>query len=192
VKRFITDTAPEGETLAIARHARLVLEERNDLELFDVLSNFYSADEGVLDPAIDYANLLGTLLPSVTKGLQKSLNLFEDGHWDEFVARISGLMESVAKLVFRRRFSLLGIDQAAADKIARGPYRNLLNLAGFRNIYGKLQAHCDTIYAYRGESPTAHATHTDGSVKAEATSEDAEYIRDEFKLAFAEAVKALR
>lgn len=192
VKKFISDTAPEGQTLAIARHARLVLEQRRDLDLFDVLCKFYEAEEEVLDPTIDYAKLLGTLLPSVTKGLEKSLELFDDGHPAEFVARISGLMESVVKLVFRRRFSLLGIDQTKAESMARGHYHNLLNLTAFHSTYPKLQTHCSTIYAYRGESPTAHAANTDGSAKAEATSDDAECVRDEFKRAFAEAVKALR
>jgi HEAT repeat protein len=191
VKKFIRDTAPEGQTLAVARHARLVLEERNDLELFDVLAGFYSAEEEVLDPAISYVELLGPLLPGVTKGLQKSLKLFDDRHWDEFVTRVSAVMESVVRLLFRRRCGQLAIDPTKVDTIAGGNYRNVLNYASFRNTYGKLQTHCDTIYAYRGESPTAHATHTDGSTKAEATSDDAEYVRDEFKLAFAEAVKAL-
>jgi hypothetical protein len=192
VKKFISDTAPEGETLAVARHARLVLEERNDLDLFDVLGNFFGAEEEVLDPAVNYVELLGTLLAGVTKGLKKSLELFSDGHWDEFVTRISGVMEGITRHVFRRRFDVLGLDEEKAKVIAAGSYRNLLNLAAFRSAFGKLQAHCDTIYAYRGESPTAHATHTDGSTKAEATSDDAEYVRDEFTLAFAEAVKALQ
>jgi hypothetical protein len=192
VKKFVTDTAPEDQTLTMARHARLVLEQRSDLDLFDILSKFYAAEEEVLDPTIDYAQLLGPLLPSVTKGLEKSLELLNDGHPAEFVARISGLMEGVAKLVFRRRFSALDIDQIKAETMARGPYQNLLNFTAFRNTYPKLQTHCSTIYAYRGESPTAHAINTDGSAKAEATSDDAEYVRDEFRLAFAEAVKALR
>jgi hypothetical protein len=191
VKKFISDTAPEGQTLAIARHARLVLEQRRDLDLFDVLSRFYTAEEEVLDPAVDYAVLFAASLSSVTKGLKKSLELFADGHWDEFVTRISGLMESVTRLVFRRRFDVLGIDEDKAKTIAGGSYQNLLNFTAFRNTYGKLQTHCSTIYAYRGESPTAHATNADGSTKAEATDDDAEYIRDEFKLAFAEAVKVL-
>ena len=127
----------------------------------------------------------------MTKGLKKSLELFNDGHWDEFVTRISGVMEGVTRHVLRRRFDVLGMDEDKAKALAGGAYRNLLNFAAFRNTYGKLQTHCSTIYAYRGESPTAHATHTDGSTKGEATSDDAEYIRDEFKLAFAEAVKAL-
>ena len=192
VKKFIDDTAPEGDTLAVARHAQLVLEERNDSDLFDVLSGFYSAEDEVLDPAINYVALLGASLVSVTKGLKKSLELLGDGHWDEFVTRISGVMEGVARHVFRRRFDVLGLDEEKAKLLAGGPYRNLLNLAAFRNAFGKLQTHCDTIYAYRGESSTAHATHTDGSTKSEATSDEAEYVRDEFKLAFAEAVKALR
>ena len=193
VKKFTSDTAPEGETLAVARHAHLVLEERNDSDLFAVLSSFYSTEEEVLDPAINYVKLFGgTLLAIVTKGLKKSLELFNDGHWEEFVTRISGVMESVIRHVFRRQFDVLGIDEDKAKAMAGGNYRNLLNFAAFRNTYGKLQTHCDTIYAYRGESSTAHATRTDGSTKDEATSDDAEYIRDEFKLAFAEAVKALR
>jgi HEAT repeat protein len=192
VKKLIDDTAPEGDTLAVARHARLVLEERNDSDLFDVLSGFYSAEDEVLDPAINYVTLLEASLVSVTKGLKKSLELFNDGHWDEFVTRISGVMEGVARHVFRRRCDALGLDEEKAKVLAGGHYRNLLNFAAFRNAFGKLQTHCDTIYAYRGESPTAHATHTDGSTKAEATSDEAEYVWDEFKLAFAEAVKALR
>jgi len=192
VKKFIDDTAPEGDTLAVARHARLVLEERHDSDLFDVLGGFYSAEDEVLDPAINYVTLLEASLVSVTKGLKKSLELFNDGHWDEFVTRISGVMEGVTRHVLRRRFDVLGMDEDKAKALAGGAYRNLLNFAAFRNTYGKLQTHCNTIYAYRGESPTAHATHTDGSTKGEATSDDAEYIRDEFTLAFAEAVKALR
>jgi len=192
VKKFISDTAPEGQTLTVARHARLILEERSDSDLFDVLSNFYEAEEELLDPAINYVALLEASLVSVTKGLKKSLELLNDGHWDEFVTRISGVMEGVTRHVFRRRFDVLGVDEDKAKLLAGGSYRNLLNFAAFRNAFGKLQTHCDTIYAYRGESPTAHATHTDGSTKAEATSDDAEYIRDEFKLAFVEAVKALR
>jgi len=189
VKNFITDIAPEGQTLAMARHARLVLEERRDSDLFEVLGKLYSAQEEVVDPAIDYAKLLGNLLPTMTKGLNKSLELFNDGHWDEYVTRISGLMESVARLVFRRRYDLLGVDK---DKVNKIQYRNLLNVTEFHTTYPKLQSHCDTIYTYRGESPTAHATSTDGSEKSEATSDDAECVRDEFKRAFVEAIKALR
>lgn len=191
-KKFISDTAPEGQTLAIARHARLVLEQRRNLDLFDVLGKFYTAEEEVLDPIIDYAELFAASLPSVTKGLKKSLELFEDGHWDEFVTRISGLMESVTRLVFRRRFDVLGMDQERANKIADGPFRNLLNVTEFHTAYPMLQTHCNTVYTYRAESPAAHATNTDGSAKTEATSEDAECVRDGFKRAFAEAVKALR
>jgi hypothetical protein len=192
VKKFIDDTAPEGDTLAVARHARLVLEERNDSDLFDVLGGFYSVEDEVLDPAINYVALLEASLVSVTKGLKKSLELFSDGHWDEFVTRISGVMEGITRHVLRRRFDVLGMDEDKAKALAGGPYRNLLNFAAFRNTYGKLQTHCSTIYAYRGESPTAHATHTDGSTKGEATTDDAEYIRDEFKLAFSESINALR
>jgi HEAT repeat protein len=191
VKKFIGDTAPQGEMLTMARHARLVLEERNDSDLFSVLGRFYPAEEELLDPTINYVDRFGTLLPSVTRGLKKSLELLDDGHWDEFVTRISGVIESVTRLVIRRRFDVLGIDEDKAKTIAGGHYHNLLNVTALRDAYGKLQTHCNTIYAYRGESPTAHATNTDGSTKAEMTREDAEYIQDEFTLAFAEAVKVL-
>jgi hypothetical protein len=161
--------------------------------LFDVLGSFYSAEEEVLDPEINYINLFGgTLLTIVTKGLKKSRELLDDGHWEEFVTRISSVMESIARHVFRHQFNVLGIDEDKAKTIAAGSYRNLLNFAAFSARYRKLQTHCRTIYDYRDESSTAHATRTDGSAKAEVTSDDAEYIRDEFKLAFVEAINALR
>ncbi len=192
VKKFMDDTAPEGNTLVIARHARLMLEQRKDVDLFEILSKFYDADDEMLDPTIDYAKLFGSSLPIVTKGLKKSLELFGNGHWDEFVTRISGILEDASRFIFRSRFDKMGIDKDRASKIVNGPYRNLLNVTEFHNTYPMLQAHCSTVYTYRGESPTAHATNTDGSPKAETTSVDAEYVQDEFSLAFAEAVKVLR
>lgn len=193
VTRFMEDTAPEGETLSAARRARMRLEDRRDTELFEVLAVFYKPDNDVLDPAIDYGKLLGTtLLASSTKALQKAQRFWEEGHWDEFVTRLSGVVEAMVKQVVRKRYAEISWDQAKAEKMARGSLANILNSTEFKNGYSRLQAHANTLYSFRHGSPTAHVMNVDGSSKEEASEDDAEYVREEFLQAFEEAVKALR
>lgn len=193
VKKFMDDTAPEGETLAAARRARIVLEERNDAELFDVLAHFYDADAGVLDPAINYENLLGGyVLASTTRGLKKAHKLSEDGHWDEFITQINAVIEAMIRHIFRTKYARMGLDHQTGEKLAGGnAYMSMLNTTQFRTTYGKLQAHSNTIQSFRRDSPTAHAMNKDGTAKAEATEEEAEYVRAEFRVAFIEAVNVL-
>jgi hypothetical protein len=83
-------------------------------------------------------------------------------------------------------------DQVKAENLARGNFANILHSTEFQNTFGKLQAHANTLYGFRHDSPTAHVMNTDGSPKAEATQEDAEYVREEFLHAFVEAIDALR
>jgi len=194
VKQFISETAPEGETLVLARRARMVLEQRQDADLFDLLSQFFPADADVLDPAIEYEQLLGAyLLSAVTRGLTKAQKLWEDGHWDEFITQINGIMEGVVRQVFRTQYSRMSIDQQRAEKLAGGnSYMSMLNTTEFRTTFGQLQAHCNTIQSFRRDSPTAHVMNKDGSAKDEAGSEEAHYVRSEFLSALSEAIKVLR
>ncbi len=193
VKQFINDTAPGGETLAVARRARMILEQRNDMGLFDVLAKFYDPDADVMDPAINYEQMLGaSLVHNTTKALQKAQTFWEEAHWDEFVTKISGLVEALVRQVVRTHYSQMHWDQAKAEIMARGNFANVLNSTEFRNTFGKLQAHANTLYGFRHDSSTAHVMNTDGSPKGEATQEDADYVRDVFLQAFAEAVDALR
>lgn len=194
VKKFIDDTAPEGDTLAVARRARLTLEDRSDVDLFDVLTTFYKPDADVLNPSIDYERTFGRpLLTAVTRGLRKVQNLWEDGHWDEFNTKVSGVMEAIIRQVFRSKYAAMGADQQTCEKLAGGnSYPSMFNFTPFRNTYGRLQAYCNTIHSFRRDSPTAHEMNRDGSPKIEATEDDAESVRQEFLLAFAEAVKVLK
>lgn len=194
VKRFIDDTAPEGETLTVARQARMRLEERNDINLFGILGKYFDAEAEVLDPAIDYDQLLGSeLRGSITRSLIKAQTLWEDGHWDEFLTKINGVMEALIKHIFRTRWSVMHIDQAKGEKMAGGSaYAPLLAMTEFKAAFPKLQSHANTIQSFRRESPTAHAMNKDGSAKAEAGQDDADYVRNEFRPAFAEAINALR
>jgi len=193
VKQFINDTTPEGEILAAARHARMVLEKRNDMGLFDVLAKFYGSDADVLDPAINYQQVLGaSLVHSTTRALQKAQKFWEEAHWDEFLTKISGVIEALIRHVVRTRYSRMNWDQVKAENLARGNFANILHSTEFQNTFGKLQAHANTLYGFRHDSPTAHVMNTDGSPKAEATQEDAEYVREEFLHAFVEAIDALR
>lgn len=194
VKRFIDDTAPEGETLAVARQARMRLEVRNDIDLFGILGKYFDAEAEVLDPAIEYDRLLGSeLRGSITRSLVKAQTLWEDGHWDEFLTKINGVMEALIKHLFRTRWSTMHIDQAKGEKMAGGSaYAPLLAMTEFKSAFPKLQSHANTIQSFRRESPTAHAMNKDGSAKAEAGEDDADYVRNEFRPAFAEAINALR
>ena len=194
VVRFMEDTAPEGATLTAARRARLALEERKDVELFEVLAVFYDADAAVVDPGIQYEQLLGgSLLFSVTRNLKKAQRLWVNGHWDEFITQMNSILEALVRQVFRTKYSVMGIDQQAAEKQAGGSsYMSMINLTQFRTTYGKLQAHCNTIHSFRRESPTAHAMNRDGTSKIEATEAEAHYVRSEFLSGFSEAVAALK
>jgi len=194
VKQFVKDTAPEGETLVVARRARLALEQRNDMDLFDSLAKFYDPDADVLDPAINYEPLLGrSLRISVTQGLEKSSRLWDDGHWDEFITKIDAIMGGLVQQVFRTQHVKMSLDQQRAQKLAGGnSYASMLAVTEFRTAYGRLQAYCNTIHGFRADSPTAHVLSRDGSAKVPATEDDAEVVRREFQLAFAEAIRALR
>jgi hypothetical protein len=194
VKKFIDDTAPEGETLVIARHVRLSLEDRNDAELFDVLGSIFPQEASVLNPTTNYEQLLSAvLLRSITKSLQKTQTYWQNGLWDDIITALSGIMEGLVRRIFHTQHNKMNLqwDKKKLDTMARQSLNNLLNLTEFKNTFGKLQSHCNTIYAYRGEAATAHVTNTDGSAKTEAIKEDAEYIQEEFRLAFTEAINAL-
>lgn len=194
VKRFIENTAPEGETLAAARGARMRLEQRNDAGLFETLGGYFDADAEVLDPALDYEALLGThLMASTNRGLTKAQKLRNDGHWDEFITQINGVTEALVRRIFRTRYAAMGLDQQKGEKLGGGnAYAPMLAMTEFKNAFGKLQAHANTIQSFRRDSPTAHAMNKDGTAKSEASPDDAEYVRDEFVPAFTEAVRALR
>lgn len=193
VKKFIENTAPEGETLAVARNARMKLEQRTDIGVFDILGKYFDAEAEVLDPVLDYEKLVGPpLMMSTVRGLTKATKLWDDGHWDEFITQINGVIEALIRHIFRSRYAKMGLDQQKGGKLAGGnSYAAMLAMTEFRSAFGKLQSHANTIQSFRRDSPTAHAMNKDGTSKSEATSDDAEYVRSEFRPAFSEAVKAL-
>lgn len=194
VTKFIEETNPEGETLAVARRTRILLEKRSDADLFDVLARFFAPDADVMDPTINYEQLLGgaSLVQSTTKALQKAQLFWEQDHWDEFITKTSGVIEALVKQVVRTHYAKIKRGQPEAEKLARGGLASILNASEFKSAFGNLQAHANTIYRVRHAVPTAHVMNEDGTPKSEATEENAEYIRDEFLHAFTEAVKALR
>lgn len=150
VKTFIDDTAPEGEILKVARQARLRLEHRTDTELFTILSFYFQSDATVLGPSLNYDQLLGTeLRASVTRNLFKARTLWEDGHWDEFLTKINGVMEAVVKQIYRTKYASMGLDQQRGEKQACNPsYAPLLATNDFKTTFPKLQAHATTIQGF--------------------------------------------
>jgi hypothetical protein len=171
----------------------MVLDNRSDLRLFDVLQAFFSPEAGVLDPNINYETLLGAeLLFSTVRNLQASFHEWESQHWNPFVTLLASVAEALLRQIYSVRYAAMGFNQDAGEKRAKGEFANMLAIPELKNTYGTLQALCNTLQNYRQVAATAHAMNRDGTAKAGATDIDAARAREVFQLAFEEFVRILR
>jgi hypothetical protein len=187
IDEFIAETSPSDSILQAARHAKMTLEGRADLELVEVLSRILPLDSPALEPSIDYAKEFGAFrVKHLAGGLQDAIGQWEAGHWDDYVTKLSGVCEALSRHLFETRHAAMGLEKGHAAKLARGPYRNRLDISEFRKAFGSIHARMVSIYQLRGEAETAHVEDSDGTGKPGLQKADAELARDEFRKLFGE------
>jgi HEAT repeat protein len=187
IDEFIAETSPSDSILQAARHAKMTLEGRADLELVEVLSRILPLDSSALEPSIDYAKEFGAFrVKHLAGGLQDAIGQWEAGHWNDYVTKLSGVCEVLSRHLFETRHAAMGLEKGHAAKLACGPYRNRLDISEFRKAFGSIHARMVSIYQLRGEAETAHVEDSDGTGKAGLQKADAELARDEFRKLFGE------
>ena len=187
IEEFITETSPSDRILQAARHAKMTLQGRADLELVEVLARIMPLDSPALDPSIDYAKEFGNArVKRLADGLQDAVSQWEAGHWDDYVTKLYGVCEVLSRHLFETRHVAMGLEKDRAAKLAGGHYRNRLDISEFRRAFGSIHAPMVQIYQLRGDADTAHVEGSDGSGKPGLQKTDAELARDEFRKLFGE------
>jgi HEAT repeat protein len=185
IDEFVAETSPSDEILNAARHAKMTLLGRADLELVEVLSRIMPPDSPALEPSIDYAKEFGVArVKRLARGIQDAVSQWGAGHWDDFVTKINGVCEVLSRHLFETRYAAMGLDKERAARLASKPYRNRLDISEFKQSLGSIQAPMASIHQLRSEAETAHVENADGSEKPGLEKTDAELARDEFKKLF--------
>jgi hypothetical protein len=184
---YVKQTSAAGEILKAARKAKLVLQERNDLEFFDVLLKIFEADSPVLDPSLNYEAVFGnSRMNRLGSALAKSLEQREVGHWDDFVTRLDGVCEVLVRHVFEKYWSAMKLDEAKGLMMAKKEYANRLEISEFKNTFRSIQPLLLSIHQMRKDATTAHVENADGGEKPGFQESDADLALREFKKMFPE------
>jgi len=182
VERFIAETSPSGDVLRAARHARAVLEGRQDVQLLDILPRLFPDAPAVLET--DYQCVLGARVPRLAKALGDAASQYEAGHWDDLVTKLDGVCDLLVRHIFERYPQLLGLDETKASKLARQDYANRIAMTEFRNAFPVVQPLLLAIHDARQEASTAHIEDSDGAEKPGVNKETADFVLDQFRTAF--------
>ena len=192
IDQFVTDTSPSNEVLHAARHARAVLQNRNDLELLEVLARIFDDGSPVLDPKVDYEKLFGlSRMKRLAKGLSESLLLKENGYWEEFVTKLDGICDMLNRHLFDKHWAAMGLPEEKARALSKREYGNRLSISEFRNSFPVLQPLMQTINDMRNAATTAHQEDSDGTEKPGLEEDDASLAIEQFKNLFTRYVEAV-
>jgi hypothetical protein len=187
IDEFVTETSASDRILQAARHAKMTLLGRADLELVEVLSRIMPSDSPALEPSTDYAREFGAArVKRLAGGLRDAVSQWEAGHWDDYVTKLYGVCEVLSRHLFETHYAAMGLEKDRAARLAGGHYRNRLDLSEFRKAFGSIHAPMVSIYQLRGDAETAHVEGSDGSGKPGLQKADAELARDEFRKLFGE------
>lgn len=189
--QFTRNTAPTGIVLQTVRRAKVRLQGRSDLQLFEALASYFDEDSSVLDPDTDYQRLLGTRTQRLAARLGETWKQWEVGHWDDFVTHLDACCEVLIRHLFERAPQSMKMDVHKAQTLARKPYANLLNTSEFREGLPGLQPAFLQIHAFRSDAATAHAEDSDGQAKPGITKEGAGLALEQFRHVFPQYVQEL-
>jgi len=191
VDGFLQETSPEGVVLREARRAKIVLQDRNDADLFEALSQFFPEDSNVLNPSLDYDALLGGRARRLAAGLTDSWTQWEAGHWGDFVTHLDAACDLLVRHLFTAAPAKMKLGRDKCRQLATKPYGNRLSVSQFRDAYPVLQAGFSEIHALRGEGTTAHVEEPDGTAKPGLTDTGAKFAMDQFVQLFPRYVAEL-
>jgi hypothetical protein len=187
IDEFMAETQPSGKILQAARHAKMTLLGRDDLEFVEALSSFAPADSPALDPSIDYAKAFGAdRIERLARGLQNTLRQWNDGHWDDYVTKLDGVCDVLSRHLFENKWNLMALDEEKAKKLAVQQYGNRVDHSGFKQAFPRLHASMMSIHQFRHDAETAHLENTDGTAKRGLRKAEAELAKDEFRMLFEE------
>ena len=192
IEQFVADTSPSNEVLHAARHARAVLQGRNDLELLEVLAKIFDDTSPVLDPKVDYEKVFGlSRMKHLAKGLSDALGERDVSHWEDFVTRLDGICDILNRHLFDRHWSAMKLSKEKASAMSMQNYGNRLPMAEFRNRFPVLQPLMQTIHDMRYDATTAHPEDSDGTGKPGLEESDATLAIEQFKKLFTLYVEAV-
>ncbi|MCX5677351.1 MAG: hypothetical protein NTX87_20395 [Planctomycetota bacterium] len=192
IDHFVTDTSPSSEVLHAARHARAVLQDRNDLELLEVLARVFDNTSPVLDPKVDYEKVFGlSRMNHIAKGLSVALGERDVGHWEDFVTRLDGICDILNRHLFDKHGPAMSLSDEKARAMSRQDYGNRLVMTEFRKRFPVLQPLMQTIHDMRYDATTAHPEDSDGTGKPGLEESDATLAIEQFKKLFTVYVEAV-
>ena len=182
IDEFVAETSPSGNILQAARHAKMTLLGRDDLEFVEALSSLLPADSPALDPRVDYAKEFGAArVKRLARSLQAAQGNWEAGHWDDLVTGLNGICEVLSSHLFEVRYAAMGLEKSQAERMCHQKHFNRVNMSEFRKTFPGIQAAMNSILQMRGDAETAHVEDPDGSGKPGIQKSDAELARDEFR-----------
>lgn len=190
---FIAQTSPGGEMLRAARHTRATLQDRKDVDLLDALAEMFPPESPVLDPAVNYTDILGQArVTRIAAALRKSLDLRGGGHWDECVTKIDGVCDALCRAVFELHPDFLGLESTRGRNLAEKPYGTRLGVSEFKRVFPSVQPILAYIHSMRQDGSAAHLEDNDGAGKPGLGEQETERVFDEFRKVFPEYLAALK
>ena len=193
IDEFVKRTSAAGDIQKASRQAKLVLQDRNDLEMFGVLSQIFEGNVAILDTSINYEEVFGnSRMKRIRCRLAEALAQLDVGHWDDFVTCLDGVCDILSRHAFEKCWAAMKLAEAKGQMMAKKDYANRLGMAEFKNTFPSIQPLLLSIHQMRGNAETAHAEDSDGSGKPGLDKLDADLSLSQFKKAFPEYIAIVR